>query len=329
MIHAYGLKAADVVPLGLYSRPSRIAGFAFHAGDHTGLLTGERLDEVQDVMLEGARFTPAPGSANSDTQLELAAADAQVLQRFSAGDAVAGQAQLKDGRTVAFRTTVAPARPQVSLISRNVQAEATGGGLPIRLGSKDDVPRRAKLTFAVRAEAPTAFTGHETLEIETINGAFTAALSAADGLMLQDPQVVVASVDLQKRFGDSAFGPLRFRIVKDDVASDWQPLGILVRLPHIGTVTCSAGREGSCTLRGANLFLIAAVAATPGFDKPVAVPDGFAGDALTVPHPRAGRLYLKLRDDPAAADTLAISPPPEAPRAAPVVKSAGAAPDAG
>jgi hypothetical protein len=316
MIHTYGLKAADVVPLGLYSRPSRIAGFAFHAGDHTGLLTGERLDEVQDVVLEGARFTPAPDPANSDTQLELTAADTQALQRFSAGDAAAGQAQLRDGRTIAFRTTVAPARPQVSVISRNLQVDASGGGLPIRLGSKDELPRHARLTFAVRAEAPTAFTGRETLEIETANGAFTAALSAADGLMLQDPQVAVASVDLQKRFGESAFGPLQFRIVKDAVASEWQALGVLVRLPHIGSVVCSAARDGSCALKGSNLFLIAAVAGTPGFEKPLAVPDGFAGDVLTVPRPRAGRLYLKLRDDPATVDTLAVSAQPEPARAA-------------
>jgi hypothetical protein len=254
------------------------------------------------------------------------AADPEALQRLSAGDAVAGQAQLKDGRVIAFRTTVAPARPQVSLISRNVQAEALGAGLPIRLGSKDDVPHRAKLTFAVRAQAPTAFIGRETLEIETANGAFTTVLSAADGLTLQDPQVTVANLDLQKRFGDSAFGPLQFRIVKDAVASDWQPLGVLVRLPHIGAVVCSASRDGTCTLRGANLFLIAAVAATPGFDKPVAVPDGFAGDALIVPHPRAGRLYLKLRDDPAAVDTLATSAQPEPARTG---KPVGAAAEAG
>jgi len=328
VIHAYGLKSADVVPLGLYSRPSRIAGFAFHAGDHTGLLTGERLDEVQDVVLEGARFTPAPEPANSDTQLELAAADtdAQALQRFSAGDAVGGQAQLKDGRTISFRTTIEPARPQLSVISRNLQVEAPGGGLPIRLGGKDDVPRHAKLTFAVRTGPSTTFTGRESLEVGTANGAFTAELSAADGLMLQDPQVAVASIDLQKRFGDSAFGPLQFRIVKDGVASDWQPLGVLVRLPQISAVVCSTGHNASCALKGANLFLIAAVAGAPGFDKPVAVPDGFAGDTLTVPHPRAGKLYLKLRDDPTAVDTLVTSPQTEPAQGA---KAAGAAADAG
>jgi hypothetical protein len=34
------------------------------------------------------------------------------------------------------------------------------------------------------------------------------------------------------------------------------------------------------------------------------VPDGFTGEVLDVPHPRAGRLYMKLRDDPSAVDLV-------------------------
>jgi len=313
LVRAFGLKAADVVPLGVYSRPSKILSMTFHVGDRSGLLVGERLDQVQDVVLEGARFEPAAG-AGSETQLELAAAEPLGLERLSAGDVVSGQARLKDGRTVPFRTTVAPARPRVVVISRNLQAEGGGGGLPLRLGDADAVPRRSKLTFAVRAQAPTAFTGRETLQIMTANGAFSTELSAADGLMLQDPQVAVARLDLQERFVASAFGALRFRVVKDDVASDWQPLGVLVRLPRISGVACPAAREGTCELSGSDLFLIAAVAASPTFETAVAVPDGFAGDSLRVPRPRSGRLYLKLRDTPMAVDTLVVAPAAKARR---------------
>jgi hypothetical protein len=309
LIHAYGLKAPDVVPLGLYSKPAQVAGFAYHVGDRTGVLTGERLDEVKAVVLEGANFAASGAGPASDTELELTVAesDAPVLQHLSAGDLVSGQAQLKDGRTVAFRTTVQPPRPLVSVISRDVEIEPATG-LSIRLGDKQDVPRRAKLTFSIRAEPPAVFTGRESLEVATANGVFSANLSAADGLVLQDSQVAVASLDLQKKFSASAYGQLRFRVVKDNVPSDWQPLATLVRLPQVTGVSCGEGREAPCTLKGSNLFLIAEIAGSAKFEKSVTVPDGFAAESLSVPHPRGGRLYLKLRDDPQTVDTLVVSP---------------------
>jgi hypothetical protein len=316
LIRAFGLKAPDALPLGLYARPSQIAELAFHQGDRSAVLTGERLDEVQDVLIEGARFAPA-GGADPELRLELATGEGERLARLSAGDPIAGQARLKDGRSVAFRATVAPPRPQVSIISRHLQSEGSPAGLPIRLAGADTVPRRSKLTFAVRAAAPAVFTGRETLEVETGQGAFSTELNAADGLMLQDPQVAVASLDVQKRFAASAFGPLRFRIVKDSVASDWLPLGVLVRLPEVTGVACAGGAEPTCALKGSNLFLIAAVSASPTFEGAMEVPDGFAGDALTVPRPRGGQLYLKLRDQPGAIDTLLVAGPASSPTTSP------------
>ena len=48
----------------------------------------------------------------------------------------------------------------------------------------------------------------------------------------------------------------------------------------------------------------------------VQVPDGFPGYALPVPHPKDGRLFVKLRDDPAvinavAVDTRELPPTPQ------------------
>jgi hypothetical protein len=68
-------------------------------------------------------------------------------------------------------------------------------------------------------------------------------------------------------------------------------------------------------LKGANLFLIEAVSASPHFEKSTAVPDGFAAETLSVPHPRGGRLYLRLRDDPAAVSTLLTAPEAQAGKA--------------
>jgi len=51
------------------------------------------------------------------------------------------------------------------------------------------------------------------------------------------------------------------------------------------------------------------------FTHPVQVPDGFLGSALPVPHPAAGPLYVKLRDDSAVINstTLGVQILPAAP----------------
>ena len=60
----------------------------------------------------------------------------------------------------------------------------------------------------------------------------------------------------------------------------------------------------TCTLTGSSLFLVDSISADPSFTSPTPVPQGFVQDSLTVPSPASGRLYLRLRDDPAAVDTV-------------------------
>jgi hypothetical protein len=59
-------------------------------------------------------------------------------------------------------------------------------------------------------------------------------------------------------------------------------------------------------LTGSNLFLANSIASTPDFGNPTEVPPEFTGTQLIVPHPAAGVLYLKLRDDPATVQTLTL-----------------------
>jgi hypothetical protein len=118
------------------------------------------------------------------------------------------------------------------------------------------------------------------------------------GITLENAQVAVATINPAKAFGSSAFGPLQFRVVAKGIAGDWQPLGTLVRLPVLIDLACPATPELACKLSGTNLFLVDSVSNDPGFSHPVLVPDGFLGSALPVPHPAAGPLYVKLRDNP-------------------------------
>jgi hypothetical protein len=208
--------------------------------------------------------------------------------------------------TVSLEVKGGAPRPSLGLISKNVRPPAAGEGAPIQLADADELPRGAVLTFSIRAQAPAAFSGKETVEVATANGAFATSLTTANGLTLQDSQVALASLDTGKAFNASAAGPLRFRLVVDGAAGDWSPLATLVRLPVLRELKCPIEADQACQLSGSNLFLLDSVAADPKFDKPVQVPPGFAGDGLSVPRPVDGKLYLKLRDAPAVVNSVSL-----------------------
>jgi hypothetical protein len=107
-------------------------------------------------------------------------------------------------------------------------------------------------------------------------------------------------------FGGAAFGPLQFRVNSKGILGDWQPLANLVRLPMLKELKCPATPELACKLTGTNLFLIDSVSSEPDFAHSVAVPDGFLGSALPVPHPKTGLLYVKLRDDPTVVNLTSL-----------------------
>jgi hypothetical protein len=131
-------------------------------------------------------------------------------------------------------------------------------------------------------------------------------LSLGNGITLQNATVAVATLEPARAFGFSAAGALQFRVLTGGVAGDWQPLATLVRLPQLQDLKCPATAEVACKLSGSNLFLIDSVATDREFSHPVQVPDGFPGSSLPVPHPTAGPLYVKLRDDPSVVHSSAL-----------------------
>ena len=130
---------------------------------------------------------------------------------------------------------------------------------------------------------------------------------ANGGMMLENSQVAVATLNPARAFGGSAFGPLQFRINAKGIAGDWLPLANLVRLPTLKDLKCPATAELACKLTGSNLFLIDSVSSDPKFAQAVKVPDGFLGNALPVPHPKTGQLYVKLRDDPSIINSTLLA----------------------
>ena len=313
LVKKHGLAQPDEIPLQTYSEAGRLDNLVIHAGDQHGVLIGTRLDEVAGLEVNGVHFAPAGlRRAQQKDELKVSAPSAQpaVLQQ---DQKLLARVALKDGRVLELQTTVAAARPKVSLIGKSVQTPQGASRSAIRLANQDDLPQNGLLSFFLKAETPATFPRSEKIEVAAEDDSFHVLLSFADGnLTLQDPKTVLAVLDPLKSFGPSAFGPLRFRPVDaNGTAGDWQPLANLVRIPTLKEIRCPDSPDKQCTLSGTNLYLIDSVASDAAVTHAVPVPVGFADSTLAVPRPNGTLLYLKLRDDPAAVNAATLPVLPE------------------
>ena len=204
-------------------------------------------------------------------------------------------------------------RPSAVLISKTVSWPGSAEGNRIQLANESELPLTARITFSLRAQSPALFTPDEKLEVATADGAFSVLLAVGTDLMLESKKTAVATLDPAKALGGSAFGPLQYRRIVQGVAGEWAPLATLVRLPKLAGVDCPAQPEAACSLIGSDLFLLDSVSADADFARATQVPDGFTEPVLRIPHPQQGRLYVKLRDDPAVVNVAMVdvkTPPP-------------------
>jgi hypothetical protein len=199
----------------------------------------------------------------------------------------------------------------VLLIGKSVLPSNSSKESNILLTGQSALPLDATLTFALRTEWPAAFARDESIEVATGDESSSAVLNFVNGgVTLENSQVAVATFSPAKAFGTSAFGALQFRVVAKGIAGDWQPLGNLVRLPVLKDLICPATPELACKLTGTHLYLVQSVSNNPQFTNPVQVPEGFLGSALPVPHPDGGPLYVKLRDDSSAINSISLEMQP-------------------
>ena len=111
---------------------------------------------------------------------------------------------------------------------------------------------------------------------------------------------------------DRPLGQLQFRPVQaDGRKGDWQPLATLVRVPVLKELRCPESPDQACQLSGTNLFLIDSVGSDQQFTHTALVPTGFIDSTISVPRPAETRLYIKLRDDPTATNTVVLPVLPE------------------
>ena len=313
-IRQYGLEKPDTLNLTAYAEAASLTHLALSTGDSNAELRGTRLDEVAKASLNGITWSPAALTRveNSD-RLEMNAEGSTA--NLEPGNRYFASVYLRDGRELRTPVIVDSPRPQITLLSKGSQDQGSDAPSPVQLGSPEDLPVQKRLIFFLKSKTPANFPRSEKIEVAAVDGSFHTVLSLADGsLMLEDSKTALGVVEPLSRFGSSAFGPVEARAVSaDEVTGDWLPLGTLVRLPGFKELHCPHAVSKPCTLIGSNLFLATSIAATPEFENPTDVPPDFTGTQLTVPHPASGVLYLKLRDDPATVQTLALPVMPMAP----------------
>ena len=300
LVAQYG--AAQPEPIGVhgFAEAGRFDGFEIHAGDAQGVLKGSRLDEVASLAIKNIVFTPGELlSRQGNDELPMLATDTAAAADLRPERTLSARVTLKDGRVRTVSATVDAPRPKVVLINKSVQLSALGSESNIQLADAGELPLDATMIFSVHAESAAGFARDETLDVATADESIIVSLSVANGgLALENSRVAVATLNPLKAFGASSYGPLKYRVNAKGVAGDWQPLATLVRLPTLKSLECPPTADVACKLSGSNLYLIDSLSADASFKKPVVVPDGFLGTSLPVPHPSAGTLYLKLRDDP-------------------------------
>lgn len=301
-----GLEKPDQVPLHTYSEAGRLDGFKIYAGDHQGVLKGTRLDEVATMTVNNVAFSPAAPLTHANSEDSLLFSGPESVG-FHPDDKAVVKVMLKDGRELNLDATVQSPRPSVKLLNKSVHVD--GPASVVQLGSQDELPDHAKLTFFVQSEV--AFPRNQKIEVASDDGGFSTVLRVGEGgIVLEDNKTALVTLDPAKAFGGSAFGPIRFRPVSaDGIAGDWQPLATLVRVPVLKELMCAEGAP-LCKLVGTDLFLLQQVGIDAQLANAVTVPEGFGDNTLNVPRPN-GTLYLKLRDDPSVVNTAVLPVIPE------------------
>jgi hypothetical protein len=345
-IEQFGEKEPYQLGTKTFAEPAKIESLHLHAGDLTATLIGNSLDQVQDLTFQADHkdftFTPASATDTPDAsrdKLIVALSPNAKAPNLKPNDHVDAQVHLQDGRILKISTIVLPSRPEVTLLSRRVNLPAPS---PIQLTSDRDLPLGAQLTFFLKSREK--FPRNEQIEITQVetpakdvadasaDAPLKTTLSVSAGsLVLEDNHSILATFDPLKTFGPSTFGQFRFRAVAaDGTPGEWIPLATIVRLPTLTDLHCPTGataasaaaaKQQPCQLTGSSLFLIDSIAPDQAFANPIPVPEGFVDSTLTIPHPETAAkapatapatFYIRLRDDPAVADsvTLPIEPEP-------------------
>ena len=147
----------DKLPLKAYAEAASLDRLTLSAGDAVALLKGNRLDEVANAELDGITLTPSALNRVQDFD-QLAMSAAASTANLEPGKHYGAKVELRDGRQLKVPVTVDPPRPQVTLLSKGTQDDAStapirciwaSSGRPARrqaAGLLSQVPRARELS---------------------------------------------------------------------------------------------------------------------------------------------------------------------------------------
>ncbi len=297
----HGSVAPVTLGLKLYADNGVHVTGAFLNPDHRSVrVTGISLDSVDRVQVGDATFVAAKTPAARDREFLL-------QDQFPAASPSSASILFKDGLRQEVALSAEDPSAVVDLLTFQTTSDLSPAELPVELRSNAAIPLHSVLHFVVSSHG--RFLLSDRIEVATLGGGAHAMLSfqtPGDTLILEDSQTAVGKLDVDRAFGESAFGPLRLRAVRaSGEAGPWIPLGTLVRRPHLTEASCSAG---VCTLRGQELFLIDALSTKEDFQDPIVIPRTTATDELSFPvaATHVHTIFLRLRDDTSAIAVVRI-----------------------
>ena len=216
---------------------------------------------------------------------------------------------LKDGGVMTVPVASEESGATLKVLSVDSTLNTPKGEIPVGLGSPRDLALHGMLHFVIQSAG--VFPREQVIEISTADGAVHTSISLSSGdLILQDDHTAVGMVDLDKAFGESAFGELRLRALPGDgTVGNWVTLGKLVRRPHISAVHCTSVGVPTCMIEGSDLFLALSFSTTEAFTSAIPVPPGFDGSNFAIPmkpYSHGSTIYVRLRDDPEGVATIRI-----------------------
>ena len=135
-IHQYGMDKPDKLTLMAYSEAASLERLKLSAGDAEAALTGNRLDEVAKVSLNGIEWAPADLKRVQDQDRLEVKTDADT-SRLESGKRYTAKVELRDGRELKVPVSVELPRPQVTLLSKGTQDQAVGGSVARPPGKRE------------------------------------------------------------------------------------------------------------------------------------------------------------------------------------------------
>ena len=303
VLQQYGTNIQRTLRLTAYRADTHLEKVLINATGDTAILLGKGVGNTASVNIGEQVFLPG-AQAGEDGSIELHASRAGL-----AAKAIGAAVTLKDGRVINVPVGAEDPGAMLRLLSFQSTIIQRKEELEVTLSSQQDIPLHATLQFVVQSMSP--FPRSQTIEVATEDGALHTSLSlSSESLILQDEHTALGTLNLDKAFGESAFGELRLRAVPSDgTVGNWVTLGKLVRRPYITAIHCTDFETPTCTIEGSDLFLALAFSTTESLEPEVPVPSGFDARIFSMPVKTPARgttLYVRLRDDPQAVAAIRV-----------------------